>query len=234
MIYDLHAGINVVVRDVATRWNPPHAHHRYCLRHVVSNFNEKYKNKVLKDLSFKVGCQHQPCKYERCMEEIKMLNDKSVGWFAKMDTKKWTQSYDGGFRYGLMTTDIINGVLKGVRMLPITALVQATFYRCVTYFENRRVKIRARIANRDMYTIYAMTKLTNYEAKDNGHSIRIFDLETEMFDVTTTTHGFRMDKGDNKQVVNLKDCKCTCNKWQPFSIPCSHVLDVCAHAKIDS
>ena len=147
------------------------------------------------------------------MEEIKRLNDKNVGWFAKIDTKKWTQAYDGGFRYGLMTTNIvecINGVMKWARMLPINALVQATVYRCDTYFENRCVEIRAQIANGDMYTTYVMTKVTIYKAKASGYSIRIFDQETEMFDVTTATHGFQMDKGDNKQVVNLKDCKCTC------------------------
>ena len=72
---------------------------------------------------------------------VKRLNDKCVRWFEKIDTKKWTQAYDGGFRYGLMTTNIvecINGVLKGARMLPITTLVEVTFYRCVTYFEKRR------------------------------------------------------------------------------------------------
>ena len=92
MISDHHTGINGVVRHVANGWN-----HRYCLRHVVSNFNEKYKNKVLKDLAYQDGCQHQPRKYECCMEELKRLNDKCVGWFAKMGTKKWTQAFDGGF-----------------------------------------------------------------------------------------------------------------------------------------
>ena len=85
-----------------------------------------------------------------------------------------------------------------------------------------------------MYTTYVMTKVTNYEAKASGHFVRIFDREIEMFDVTIIAHGFHMDKRDNKQVVNLKDCKCTCNKWQSFGIPCSHVLAVCAHARIDS
>ena len=90
------------------------------------------------------------------MEELKRLNDKCVGWFSKMDTKKWTQAYDGGFRYGLMTTNIvecINGVLKGARMLPITALVEVTFYRCVTYFEKCCAEIRARIAM-EISTLY--------------------------------------------------------------------------------
>ena len=97
----------------------------------MSNFNDKFKNKVLKELAYRAGCQHQPRKYERYMEELKRLDEKSVAWFSKLDTQKWTQAYDLGYRYGWMTTNIaecINGVLKGARMLPITALVQLTFY----------------------------------------------------------------------------------------------------------
>ena len=41
----------------------------------------------------------------------------------------WTQSHDGGRRFGEMTTNLsecFNGVLKGARGLPITALVEFT------------------------------------------------------------------------------------------------------------
>ena len=41
------------------------------------------------------------------------------------DLDKWTQSHDGGRRYGAMTTNIsecFNGVLKGARGLPIAAI----------------------------------------------------------------------------------------------------------------
>ena len=101
-------------------------------------------------------------------------------------------------------------------------------------FEKRCAKIRAQIANGDMYTLYAMTNVANYESKASGHSVSIFHRENEMFEVTTAAHGLHMDKGKNKQIVNLKENKCSCNKWQSFGIPCSHVLDVCAHATIDS
>ena len=50
-----HAEINVVVRNQSVEWSPLHAQHRYCLRHVVSNFNDKFKNKVLKELTYSVG-----------------------------------------------------------------------------------------------------------------------------------------------------------------------------------
>lgn len=46
--------------------------------------------------------------------------------------EKWSMAYDGGSGYGIMTTN--NAVLLGARSLPITAVVQLIFYRCVSYF----------------------------------------------------------------------------------------------------
>ena len=82
----------------------------------MSNFNDKFKNKVLKELAYRAGCQHQSRKYEKYMEELKRLDEKSVGEFSKLDTKKWPQAYDLGYQYGWMitnTVECINGMLKG-------------------------------------------------------------------------------------------------------------------------
>ena len=60
------------------------------------------------------------------------------------DVEKWTQSHDGGKRYGAMTTNIFecfNGVLKGARGLPITAMVEFTWSKLVVYFYDRHKQI---------------------------------------------------------------------------------------------
>ena len=114
-----------------------------------------------------------------------------------------------------MTTNIdecINGVLKGARMLPITALVRLTFDRCVSYFETHQTEIQSRIANGDLYTSYAINKITKYESRASGHTINIFHRSNEIFEMTTAPHGFHMDKRNNIQIVKLKERTCTCNK----------------------
>ena len=63
----------------------------------MSNFNDIFKNKVLKELVYRAGSQHQLQKYERYMEELKQLDEKSVAWFSKLDIKKLTQAYDLGY-----------------------------------------------------------------------------------------------------------------------------------------
>ena len=94
LISDRHAGIQAAIRDPSVGWSPPYAHHRYCLRHVASNFNDKYRNKMLKDLVYRAGSQHQPRKYEACMTKLKQLDEKCLEWFNMLDTKKWTLEHD--------------------------------------------------------------------------------------------------------------------------------------------
>ncbi|KAA0057535.1 uncharacterized protein E6C27_scaffold497G00050 [Cucumis melo var. makuwa] len=92
LISDRHRGILSVINNEEIGWSEPRAFHRYCLRHVANNFNNKYKSKQLKDLVFR----------------------------ADIDLQKWTQSHDNGYRYGWMTSkaaECMNGVFKGARIM---------------------------------------------------------------------------------------------------------------------
>ncbi|TYK18257.1 uncharacterized protein E5676_scaffold411G001980 [Cucumis melo var. makuwa] len=134
LISDRHRGILSVINNEEIGWSEPRAFHRYCLRHVANNFNNKYKSKQLKDLVFR----------------------------ADIDLQKWTQSHDNGYRYGWMTSkaaECMNGVFKGARMLPMTSLVRLTFYRTILYFERRRAEISEAVDRGEVYTEYAMKKL---------------------------------------------------------------------------
>ena len=78
--------------------------------------------------------QHQFNWYYRNLRE---QNEEAANWVDNIPKEKWTQAFDGGRRYGHMTTNLaecINAVLKGTRHLPITALVQSTYYRLVELF----------------------------------------------------------------------------------------------------
>ena len=83
-------------------------------------------------------------------------------------------AYDGGRRYGMMTTnlsEVFNSVLKGARNLPITACVQLTFYRLVNFFSTRRGFAQEALAKEDLYTPQVTTKLQGYLTKANTHDL---------------------------------------------------------------
>ncbi|PPD74062.1 hypothetical protein GOBAR_DD29015 [Gossypium barbadense] len=56
-------------------------------------------------------------------------------WLGTMDPWQWAQSFDEGFRYGQMTTNLVEGIntiLLKTRHLSIASVFSATFYRLAT------------------------------------------------------------------------------------------------------
>ncbi|KAK4410691.1 hypothetical protein Sango_0142100 [Sesamum angolense] len=61
-------------------------------------------------------------KFNRIMDEIKKQDVKAFAYLDAINKEKWTASHDGGWRCGILTTNMsecINGVLKGARRLPL-------------------------------------------------------------------------------------------------------------------
>nr|XP_029150702.1 uncharacterized protein LOC114925761 [Arachis hypogaea] len=60
-------------------------------------------------------------------------------WANRIDYSLWTQHRDEGQRFGHMMTNIsecVNSILKGVRNLPVSSLVKATYGRLAELFDN--------------------------------------------------------------------------------------------------
>ena len=77
------------------------------------------------------------------MDCIKNVNPNAYDYLKDVAQEKWTLAHDHGHRYRVMTTNLpecFNGVLKGARSLPITAMVKFTFYKVNSYFDERRNK----------------------------------------------------------------------------------------------
>ncbi|KAL6345686.1 hypothetical protein AAG906_017422 [Vitis piasezkii] len=107
MIFDRHPGIIVVVNETYSGWTEPDAYHRFCMRHLASNFNTKFKDKTLKELMCRAAMESKVKKFISHMDTIEQI-----------PLEKWALSHDGGRRYEIMTTkmsEVFNGVLKSAR-----------------------------------------------------------------------------------------------------------------------
>ncbi|KAL0356133.1 UNVERIFIED_CONTAM: hypothetical protein Sradi_4060200 [Sesamum radiatum] len=81
---------------------------------------------IILDVCWRAGSEYQIRKFNRIMEEIKSQNIAAFEFLDKINKEKWTASHDGGWRTGILTTNMsecINGVLKGARRLPLTAKI---------------------------------------------------------------------------------------------------------------
>ena len=76
IISDGHCGIQSCFDDTEHRGylQPPLVHHRYCLRHLVSNVNTNFNSVALKNLVWKAATTNQVRKFENTMDCIKNVN----------------------------------------------------------------------------------------------------------------------------------------------------------------
>ena len=72
IISDRHLGIkNAIANWPRQDDGTPQVFHRYCLRHVASNFNTYFQNLTLKSAALKTGYATQVVKFDTIMESIK-------------------------------------------------------------------------------------------------------------------------------------------------------------------
>ena len=70
--------------------------HRYCLRHVASNFNTHFQNSTLKSAMLKAGYTTQVVKFDTIMESIKQVEIEAIRNKKKVtgkDGKEKNQDY---------------------------------------------------------------------------------------------------------------------------------------------
>ena len=125
---------------------------RWCMRHLAANFHTRFRNNDLMRTFKKLCMQNQRRKFDVVWRQLDEDTSKHVrnsqdaeggaaaggslrvGEFTQWvnshapDLEKWSLLHDtDGARYGIMTTnmsEVYNGVLKGVRSLLITAIVE--------------------------------------------------------------------------------------------------------------
>jgi hypothetical protein len=230
-------------------WGWPDLETRWCMRHLAANFYSKFKNKDWFKL-FKRMCMQ---KTEEKMNAIwsginaeiekaalpqrkdRRGNTRTVNlstWIAEScpDLSKWALSHDSGARYGIMTTnmsEVYNGVLKGVRALPITALITETWNRTLSYFANRVQVANARDALNKPWSEKMQRHLDEKAKKSQSHGFRQIDALRNKWEIHVRAKFVRgHHRGSRKHAVTLgtSSCECSCNKPKLLGYPCSHVL----------
>uniref|UniRef100_A0A2N9F1B3 SWIM-type domain-containing protein n=1 Tax=Fagus sylvatica TaxID=28930 RepID=A0A2N9F1B3_FAGSY len=182
------------------------------------------------------GSANQIRKFNTTMECIRRYNEEARIRLDEIPVERWTCSHDGGHRYGAMTTNLVecfNGVLKGSRSLPITAMVKFTFFKLANYFDDRRAKIQDQLNSGEVFSKYAMDKFNRCRAKAGGHTVTMFDRNLGVFEIRTSPNLGSSYRGDHTHQIRLHEGTCTCGKWQMFKIPCSHLIACCSDQHIN-
>jgi hypothetical protein len=235
MISDHHHGLLNGAKDPIDGYPP--LIHRWCSRHFATNIWKKQRSKEV-IARLKALCKvKKEKKFEDKLKEMeKILNDDANAWLLQQwpEKSKWTLAFDeGGSRYGIMATNIsevFNFVLKGIRALSISGIVDYTFHKCNEYFVNRWNKARQSIAKGEHWGEHARKHLLEQCKIPTNEVVMLFDPVRLVYEVKSSSRTnvsgeisggriFRVEIGD---VVS-----CTCMTPTLLHLPCSHVITAC-------
>ena len=74
VIVDRHQGIMTSMINVHLGWTELDAYHRFCMRHLASNFMNRFKNKTLKNLACRAALATKVGKFNKHMDTIGRIN----------------------------------------------------------------------------------------------------------------------------------------------------------------
>ena len=100
-------------------------------------------------------------------------------------------------------SEVFNSVLKRAHNLPITALVQLTFFRLNSYFVVRKEHCANRLASNEEYTPCADAKIKANVVKAGSHEIVLYDHIQGQFHVKTNRGTKSRSTGGRTYRVNL-------------------------------
>ena len=83
-----------------------------------------------------------------------------------------------------MTTNLLeiyNNILKSVRGLPITAIVQMIFFRANKFFVERRANVEEFLERDMMRPPAVLTELTAIAGNSKSHFATLFDMRIGLF-----------------------------------------------------
>ncbi|XP_070045670.1 uncharacterized protein [Nicotiana tomentosiformis] len=233
LISDRHGGILSYVQNLRA-CQEPYAYHRYYVRHLKASFHKAYPNKDLHDLMWMDATDHQECKLRKRMEYIRQEDERAYRWLMRHDLDKWTLHADGGRRWGILTTNVLeffNGLLKSACGLHVTAMVQMSFKQMAKRFVERAKCASSFVEIGVEFMPIPMKKFEKYRRRAHWHSYLQYCNERNIFEVRTTIH---QNWGNNTHAVNEARRLCYCGKWFVYHMLCSHAIKCFQHTCLEA
>ncbi|XP_058765013.1 uncharacterized protein LOC131638472 [Vicia villosa] len=196
----------------------PNVEQRFCVRHLYNNFRKRYSGKILKEIIWRAAKTTYAQAWEREMKRMRLINEEAYLHMMKTPPRFWSRSY---FR-GTNKCDAVvnnmsesfNSIILESRSKPLVTTVEEIRTYCMEKWATNRMRFQ-KLADDDV--------LPNIKKKVDRTSTYTNSWIVRM----SAEHIFEVHHVENpadKFVVNLKECVCSCRRWELTGLPCVHAL----------
>ena len=172
----------------------------------------------------------------RYLGDIRANKASAAEWLDDLPKTLWVQCFDEGKRWGHMTTNLsesVNSMFKATRYLPVSSLVEETYFKTAKLFAIRGRQTQAMINSGSQYSEVVSEVINNAQEESNTHIINEFDRHNQMFVVNETQAPLQTPRPIGRFRVMLQSQTCDCGEYQAKHLPCSHVMAACKSINVD-
>jgi hypothetical protein len=195
--------------------------HRYCVQYISENLYKACLNQDIKDLFKWIASKKKSCRFKEGMLCIRQQYPNGYKFLLtvgttvyqngkeKINPSRLTQCKDKGYRWGIMTSngsESLNRVFKICRCLPVIAIVEGTWYKCINWFDERRNRSIVLVNGGQVWSTKITEKLKKIAEKSRPHRVDPYGSNRGGYEVIH--HGETLPNGDFKNfkyIVHIKE-----------------------------
>ncbi|CAO2143657.1 unnamed protein product [Urochloa humidicola] len=202
----------------------PDSEHRFCVRHLYSNFQGHFKGENLKDQLWACARSSTVEKWNINMDKMKALNSDAHAWLEKMDPKTWVRAFFSEYpKCDILlnnSCEVFNKYILEARELPILSMLQRIKGQLMTRHYTKQKELAEKWQGMDI-----CPKIRNKVAKNAewANTCYVLPAGQGIFQVLDREHQYNVD-------INAKHCDC--RRWDLTGIPCSHAISCLRHERI--
>ncbi|KAM5559569.1 hypothetical protein ABKV19_020969, partial [Rosa sericea] len=196
----------------------PSAEHRFCVRHLWTNFNKKFPGKALKDQLWAIAKSTTMAYFTKEMVLMNQMEPGAYNYLTEPDrpAKHWSRSH---FNTMLKCDILLNNLSESFNAFILPARVKPV----ISMFEEMRIKLMKRIhIRRDKMMKVQDTICPKPREILEKNKVK---AATDCIPFGSGSSKIEVESiGGARYVVDIERRSCACRRWDLSGIPCKHVV----------
>ena len=182
----------------------PNAEHRFCVRHILSNFRTRFKGKALKDALWRCARSSYGVKFREEMQVIEGMSTEAHAYLAGIDPTHWSRShFDQKFKCDML----LNNLCECFNAFILDARTKGfiTMNEMIRTMLMKRIQKKRAVMLRSKEEFCPKIRKKLERAKQESWYYRADWSGGDKYQVSGL---------DGQLVVDKKEHSCSCRRWQ--------------------
>ena len=201
----------------------PESEHRFCVRHLYSNFQQHFKGENLKNQLWACARSTTVVRWNENMDKMKVLDQKAFEWLEKMPPNTWVRAFFSTYcKCDILlnnSCEVFNKYILDAREMPVLSMLEQIKTQLMTRYYKKEQEVG------DLWEGPICPKIKRKLLKNTEWANTCYAQPAGM-------GIFQVKVLDRQYTVDIVNKQCDCRRWDLTGIPCSHAISCLRHERI--